>query len=73
MPACRQLALDMLSCDPPSVRRYKQMIDLGYAGTFADGMALEQKISRDHLADVTSEAIAARRAGIQDRGRKQQQ
>lgn len=72
MPACRQLALDMLSCDPPSLRRYKQMIDRGYAGTFADGMALEQRISREHLADVTSEAIAARRAGIQDRGRKQQ-
>jgi enoyl-CoA hydratase len=73
MPACRQLAFDMLSCDAPSLRRYKQMIDLGYAGTFADGMALEQKISREHLADVTSEAIAARRAGIQDRGRQQQQ
>jgi len=72
MPACRQLALDMLSCDPPSLRRYKQMIDRGYAGTFSDGMALEQKISREHLADVTSEAIAARRAGIQDRGRRQQ-
>ena len=28
---------DMLSCDPPSLRRYKQMIDRGYAGTFADG------------------------------------
>jgi enoyl-CoA hydratase len=72
LPACRQLALDMLSCDPPSLRRCKQMIDRGYAGTFADGMALEQRISREHLADVTSEAIAARRAGIQDRGRKQQ-
>jgi len=70
--ACRQLALDMLSCDPPSLRRYKQMIDRGYAGTFSDGMLLEQRISREHLADVTAEAIAARRAGIQDRGRKQQ-
>jgi hypothetical protein len=36
-------------------------------------MALERKISREHLADVTSEVIAARRAGIQDRGRRQQQ
>lgn len=72
LPACRQLALDMLSCDPPSLRRYKQMIDRGYAGTFADGMALEQRISREHMAGVTPEAVAARRAGIQDRGRKQQ-
>jgi enoyl-CoA hydratase len=73
LPVCRQLAQDMLSCDPPSLRRYKQMIDRGYAGTFADGMALERRISREHLADVTSDAIAGRRARIQDRGRKQQQ
>jgi enoyl-CoA hydratase len=72
MPACRQLAVDMLSCDPPSLRRYKQMIDRGYAGTFADGMAIERRISREHLAGVTAESIAGRRAGIQDRGRQQQ-
>jgi enoyl-CoA hydratase len=72
LPVCRQLAADMLSCDPPSLRRYKQMIDRGYAGTFADGMALEQRQSQEHLAGVTAEAVAARRAGIQDRGRRQQ-
>jgi len=72
LPACRQLALDMLSCDPPSLRRYKQMIDRGYAGTLADGMALEARLSQQHLAGVTADAVAARRAGIQDRGRRQQ-
>jgi enoyl-CoA hydratase len=72
LPACRRLAQDMLSCDPPSLRRYKQMIDTGYAGTFADGMALERRASREHLAGVTPNAVAARRAGIQDRGRRQQ-
>jgi enoyl-CoA hydratase len=72
LPVCRQLALDMLSCDPPSLLRYKQMIDRGYAGTFEDGLAFERRASREHLADVTTEAVAARRAGIQDRGRRQQ-
>jgi hypothetical protein len=48
------------------------MIDAGYAGTLADGLALERRMSREHLADVTPEAIAQRRAGIQDRGRQQQ-
>jgi enoyl-CoA hydratase len=72
LPACQKLALDMLSCDPPSLRTYKQMIDRGYEGSFADGMALEQKVSREHMAGVTPEAVAARRAGIQDRGRQQQ-
>ena len=72
LPVCRKLALDMLSCDPLSLVRYKQMIDRGYADTLGAGLALEQKLSREHLADVTADAIAARRAGIQDRGRKQQ-
>ena len=72
MPVCQKLAQDMLSCDPPSLRRYKQMIDSGYAGTLQDGLALERRMSREHLADVTPEAIARRRAGIQDRGRQQQ-
>ena len=73
LPVCRQLAQDMLSCDPPSLRRYKQMIDRGYAVAFEDGMALERRASREHLAAVTSDAVAARRAWIQDRGRRQQQ
>ena len=72
VPVCLKLAQDMLSCDPPSLRRYKQMIDGGYAGTLEDGLALERRMSREHLADVTPDAIARRRAGIQDRGRQQQ-
>ena len=38
LPICRQLALDMLSCEPRSLRGYKRMIDDGYAATFGDGM-----------------------------------
>jgi enoyl-CoA hydratase/carnithine racemase len=72
LPTCRRLAEDMLSCDLPALLRYKQMIDRGYADTFAEGMALEQRLSREHMSGVTPDAVAARRAGIQDRGRRQQ-
>ncbi len=72
LPACRSLAEDMLSCDPPSLRRYKHMIDAGYQTTFGEGMGLEARISREHLGQVTPDAIAARRRGIQERGRSQQ-
>jgi enoyl-CoA hydratase len=72
LPACLQLARDMLSCDPPSLRRYKQMIDEGYATTFGEGIALEARASLEHLAGVTPEAVAQRRAGVQQRGRTQQ-
>jgi enoyl-CoA hydratase len=72
LPACLQLARDMLSCDPRSLRRYKQMIDEGYATTFGDGIALEARASLEHIAGVTPEAVAERRAGVQQRGRTQQ-
>ena len=71
LPTCRALAEDMQSCDPPSLRRYKQMIDRGYEETFEEGLRLEARQSREHLRDVTPEAVAARRAEIQRRGRAQ--
>ena len=72
METCRQLARDMLGCDRKTLRRYKDVVDTGYATTFREGMALELKASKEHMAAVGSESIAARRAGIQDRGREQQ-
>ena len=72
LPTCRQLAEDMLSCEPRSLVRYKQVIDEGYATTFGEGMALESRCSREHLRQVKPEDVAARRAGIQARGRGQQ-
>jgi enoyl-CoA hydratase len=72
LPTCRRLAEDMLSCDPASLRRYKRMIDAGYQQTLAEGLRLEGRESREHLRDVTPDAVAARRAGIQRRGRAQQ-
>ncbi len=72
LPTCRRLAEDMLSCDPPSLRRYKQMIDRGYEEAFGEGLRLESRQSREHLEGVTPDAVAARRAEIQRRGRGQQ-
>ncbi len=69
---CRGLAEDMLSTDPPSLVRYKQMIDAGYAETFGDGLRIEQSLSRAHAQEVPAGDIEARRAEIQRRGRSQQ-
>ena len=71
LPTCRQLAQDMLSCDPASLRGYKKVIDDGFATSFADGMNLEAKTAREHSRGVTPEAIAERRREIQQRGRRQ--
>ncbi|HEY8516121.1 MAG TPA: enoyl-CoA hydratase [Candidatus Binatia bacterium] len=71
LPTCQALARDMLSCDPELLRAYKRVIDEGYAVTFADGMRIEAEASRAHASRVTPEAIAARRAKVQERGRAQ--
>jgi len=71
LPVCRALALDMMSCVPDVMRAYKRLIDEGYAGTFAEGLALESRAANTQVRQVTPEEIAARRAGIQARGRQQ--
>lgn len=68
---CRALARDMLSCDPTVLRAYKRVIDEGYATTFGEGLRLEARASRAHVASVTPEQIAARRRAVQERGRAQ--
>jgi enoyl-CoA hydratase len=72
LPLCKALARDMLSCDPVVLRAYKRVIDEGYAQTFAAGLRTENEAARAHARTLTPETIAARRAGVQARGRSQQ-
>jgi enoyl-CoA hydratase len=71
LPTCQALARDMLSCVPEVMRRYKQIIDAGYADTLGRGLAIESDAARAHARTVTAEMLAARRAGVQQRGREQ--
>ena len=71
LPTCRALARDMSSCDQPTLRAYKRLVDEGFATGFGEALRLEARASRAHSARVTPRAIAERRAKIQDRGRSQ--
>jgi enoyl-CoA hydratase len=71
MPAARQLAADIASCDPDMVRRYKALIDDGFGLPFGEAMSLERARSRAGNTGVTAESVASRRATIQARGRGQ--
>jgi enoyl-CoA hydratase len=73
LPTCRKLAEDILSCVAGVPAKIKQLIDEGYATTFADGMRMERRRSNEHVRGVTADAIAKRRTGIQQRGRTQTQ
>jgi hypothetical protein len=61
----------MLSCDLEMLRKMKQVIDEGFAASLSDGLRVEHNAWRAHNRQVTPEAIADRRAAIQERGRAQ--
>jgi len=68
---CQALAQDMRSCVPDVLRAYKRVIDQGFATTFGDGLRLETEANRAHARTLTPDTLAARRAGVQSRGRDQ--
>ena len=67
---CHELAGDMLSCVPEVMRNYKQVIDEGYAVSYASGREIETAANRKNR--VSPEQIAERRKQVQERGRAQQ-
>ncbi|HRD46615.1 MAG TPA: enoyl-CoA hydratase [Caulobacter sp.] len=71
LPTAKTLAADMATIPVETLSLYKSIIDEGYALSFADGMALENRRSTANNRTVTPEAVEARRAGIQARGRTQ--
>ena len=72
LPTCQQLARDILETDPATRNEIKRIIDAGWDTTLAEGMQIELDASRAHSErEVTPEKVAARRAGIQSRGRSQ--
>jgi len=71
LPTCRALAQDMRSCPQDVMRAYKRLIDEGFGATFADGLRIEARANREHARTLTPEGIAARRTGVQSRGRDQ--
>lgn len=71
LPEARKLAADMASIDPAFLATYKQLIDDGYAASFAEGMQLEHRLSSAANSAVSPEEVEARRAAVQARGRTQ--
>ncbi|HVO27858.1 MAG TPA: enoyl-CoA hydratase-related protein [Candidatus Margulisiibacteriota bacterium] len=67
LPACRQLAKDMLSCVPDVMLAYKRVIDEGYATTLGEGLKVESRAARESARALTPEALAARRAAAREK------
>ena len=71
MAAARALAADIATADPDFIAAYKALIDDGFARPFGEGIALEHERSSAANRAVTPEAVEARRAAVQARGRAQ--
>ena len=71
VPTAIKLAQDMASIDPEASAFYKRLIDDGFALPFGAAMDLEHDRSSARNAAVTPEAVEARRAAVQARGRDQ--
>ncbi len=71
LPAAKKLAADMATIPVETLSLYKAIIDEGFALSFGEGMAHENRRSTANNRAVTPEAVEARRAAIQARGRTQ--
>jgi enoyl-CoA hydratase len=69
LPACTELAQDMLSCVPEVMRAYKRVIDEGFAATYGEGRSIERRAAA--ARGISAEDVAARRSVVQERGRTQ--
>ena len=71
LPAAIQMGHDMASCQPGMLRKYKQVIDDGFAMEFGDAMKMEVKRSAEHAASVTADSVEEARKAVTARGRGQ--
>ncbi|MBX3495307.1 MAG: enoyl-CoA hydratase [Parvibaculum sp.] len=71
LPVARKLAEDMLSVVPQCLPAYKKLIDDGFAQDFGTALKTERQFSNAANKSVAPEEIAARREGIQSRGKQQ--
>ena len=72
LPTCRSLAADIISTDPATRLEIKRIMDDGWMRTLGEGLATEAAASAAHgKRQRPEDAVAARRSGIQDRGRSQ--
>jgi len=69
--ACRQVAMDIVSCVPETVKVYKQMVNEGLQTDLAAGLAMERSVMTDVNQRVSGDVIANRRSSVQQRVKNQ--
>lgn len=72
MPTARKLASDIATIPVETLATYKRIIDDGFAESFGNALALEERRSVAYNRSVTPAAVESRRAEVQARGRSQE-
>ena len=72
VPAALKLATEMTSTQPVLLKKYKALIDDGFAIEFGKAMKEEVKRSIEHSASVSAESVEEARKQVTARGRDQQ-
>ena len=67
----RQVAQDIASCVPGTVKVYKKLVDDGLASTLGAGMEMEKLVMGFANRDVGGDVIGQRRKDVQSRGKSQ--
>lgn len=70
LPQARALAQDMLGCLPAMLRRYKAIINEGYALSFGEGLTLERERAKAFNSAIDSAGVEERREAVRERNRK---
>ena len=73
LPHCQQLARDICSADPATLKAVHELIDEGWEGSLGEGLVSEKRRSLQHKTDLSAEVLEDRRTQVQQRGRHQQQ
>ena len=71
MDTARELAAQILSCDPLMIRQMKRLYDLNSRSSVGDGLRYEQDFSRAHSLSRDLSDMDARRQRVMERGRAQ--
>ncbi|HVN29956.1 MAG TPA: enoyl-CoA hydratase [Candidatus Binataceae bacterium] len=71
MDTARELAAQILSCDPLMIRQLKRLYDLNSRSSVGDGLRYEQDFSRAHSLSRDLSDMDTRRQRVMERGRSQ--
>ncbi|MBN05176.1 enoyl-CoA hydratase [Ponticaulis sp.] len=69
VPAALQMAEDMTKTQPVLLKKYKALIDDGFAMRFGDALKEEIRRSAEHAESVSAESVEEARKAVTERGR----